>query len=91
LTETAKNAYLKNHYNISLEDYLRLFEKQKERCAGCKRHQSDLEKALAVDHCHETRKVRGLLCSMCNLGLGTLNDDSQILRRLAKYLDKYNK
>jgi len=43
---------------------------------------------INVDHCHSTGKVRGLLCSGCNRGLGSFQDRSEVLRRAADYLDK---
>lgn len=39
-----------------------------------------------VDHDHETGQVRGILCSNCNLGVGNVKDDVDLLRRMAKYL-----
>lgn len=43
---------------------------------------------MAVDHDHETGKVRGLLCKECNWTLGLVNDDSNRLRKMADYLDR---
>ncbi|MFP3967298.1 endonuclease VII domain-containing protein [Actinomadura fulvescens] len=43
--------------------------------------------AVHVDHCHETGKVRGLLCPECNTGMGQLRDDPVTLRRAADYLE----
>ena len=43
---------------------------------------------MAIDHCHDTNRVRGLLCKDCNLVIGWLNDDPARLRALADYLER---
>lgn len=88
--ETARKDNLKSSYGISLEKYNELFTTQDGKCAICKKHQSELTKALAVDHCHTTKKVRGLLCTNCNIGVGNLQDNEEILRAALEYL-KYNR
>jgi hypothetical protein len=60
------NVELIRKYGITLETYVLLFEKQKGRCAICGRSQKDFKRRLAVDHDHETGKIRGLLCVGCN-------------------------
>lgn len=77
---------LRYEYGIDLAKYKSMLEKQEGKCAGCLRHQSEFKIALAVDHCHRTGKVRGLLCSACNKGIGLLKDDPKLLLRLAEYL-----
>ena len=42
-----------------------------------------------VDHCHTTGKIRGLLCSGCNIGLGHCREDANILRGLASYIENF--
>lgn len=41
---------------------------------------------LNVDHDHETGKIRGVLCSSCNLGLGKFKDDLKLLKAAVKYI-----
>jgi hypothetical protein len=69
----------------------KLFEEQRGRCAICNRHQFEFSKKLAVDHSHETEKVRGLLCSNCNHAIGQLKDDPELCFRAAEYLIKHGK
>jgi len=85
-----RNSIYKKKYNISLDDYNKLFINQYGQCLICKIHQSELSKALAVDHDHKTGEVRGLLCSKCNIMLGLVNDDTTILLNLIKYLSINN-
>jgi len=56
-------------------------------CPGCAKP-LDHAGTPHLDHCHETNKVRGLLCARCNLALGHALDDPATLRRLAEYLDQ---
>ena len=82
--------FLKLNYNITIEEYNNIFEKQEGYCIGCGKHQSDLEKSLCVDHSHKTGEVRGLLCDNCNKALGFVNDNINVLENLTKYLKFYN-
>ena len=58
-------------------------------CATCGIHQSELKKSLSVDHNHKTGKIRGLLCSKCNFGIGQFNDDLKLIDSVKKYLIKH--
>lgn len=76
---------LKRRLGMSLEQYNSLKEKQSNLCAICKQPEQ-FNGSLAVDHCHATGKVRGLLCTNCNRGLGHFKDSTDNLRNAVEYL-----
>lgn len=86
--EKARN--LRAKFSLSLEDYNRMLEAQGGVCAICRNPETHKRngklKALAVDHHHSTGKIRGLLCSDCNTGIGKLKDDPKVLLAAAEYL-----
>ena len=78
---------MQRNYGIDLSTYNRMFQEQGGVCKICNLPQkSTRNDRLAVDHCHETGKVRGLLCDGCNRGIGLLKDDYRIIERAASYL-----
>jgi hypothetical protein len=77
---------LKHTFNISLEDYNKLFQDQKGLCRICKKHQSQLNEILVIDHNHDTDEIRGLLCRSCNMALGLLKDNKIFLQNALDYL-----
>lgn len=79
---------LRRHYDLSPEDYETLLEGQNGVCAICGRDEdpSAFVTRLTVDHCHDTGKVRGLLCGPCNRAIGLFNDDASVIERAAAYL-----
>lgn len=82
------NAHYKREYTygLSKEDYLVLLETQDNKCAICNTDQKELTRKLVVDHCHTTNKVRGLLCSHCNVGIGMLKENENNLMAAIQYL-----
>ncbi|KKM27158.1 hypothetical protein LCGC14_1577570 [marine sediment metagenome] len=88
-TDKYLNTKLQRAYGITLVQWQEMFEKQKGRCKICGKHQSELKKTLSVDHCHSTGEVRALLCHQCNIALGFVNEDSDIVLRLLEYIDEY--
>lgn len=80
---------LAKKYGISHEGYNRLFDLQLGKCAICGVHQSDQKKTMAVDHCHKTMKVRGLLCSHCNRILGWFKDNPVTILKAVGYLQAH--
>lgn len=86
-TDHYKNLSLIRDYGIDLVKYNQMFVEQSGCCKICNVHQSDLKISLAVDHCHTTGKVRGLLCGSCNRALGLFKDEPEILLEAARYLN----
>jgi len=85
---TIQKNRLKKRYGISIDDYNDLYNQQNGCCAICGIHQSQLSSALGVDHCHTTKIIRGLLCHRCNLALGLVKNDIDILKKMINYLLK---
>lgn len=84
--ERAREKSLKKWYGITLADYNNMFEKQNGFCLICGVHQSEIKKALCVDHNHDTGEIRGLICDACNKGLGHFKDNENLLQRAIDYL-----
>ena len=72
-------------YGITVEQYDAMFAAQGGVCGICEKPCVS-GRRLAVDHCHETGAVRGLLCTRCNPGLGYFQDDADLLERASRYL-----
>jgi hypothetical protein len=73
-------------YNLTIDDYNKMFTSQNGCCKICGKHQSEFKKSLSIDHNHQTNEVRGLLCNNCNTILGHAKDDIEILQNAIKYL-----
>lgn len=92
-----KDRLLRKCFGISLDDYLLMFNNQNGLCKICnkpetaKQVNSEAVRMLAVDHDHDTGKIRSLLCSRCNLALGQFNDDIVILESAIEYLKYHGK
>jgi len=79
---------LKHRFGISLEDYNRILEEQNYCCGICGVHRDFITQHMAVDHCHKTGKIRGLLCKNCNSGLGFFQDNNEVLEKAITYLNQ---
>lgn len=87
----ARKNELNRYYNLTEQGYSDILSKQDMGCAICGAEKSDsLHRRLSVDHCHKTEKVRGLLCTKCNNGIGNFNDDIILLKNAIKYLETAN-
>ena len=74
---------VKRLYNVTEEDIKKLLDTEQCECCG------DTSGNYVVDHDHETEEVRGFLCNPCNKALGFANDNPEILRNLADYLERH--
>lgn len=84
VTRRRKNGSIKK-FGINVNQYQMILEEQNHKCFICNEKEN---RALAIDHCHTSGKVRGLLCSNCNRGLGMFLDDPQLLQNAVKYLQR---
>ena len=87
---TARRTRLRAGYGLSVEDYDDLLETQGGVCAICQ-GVCPTGRRLAVDHCHVSGVVRGLLCAMCNRSLGLLRDAPANLAACLVYLAAHGK
>lgn len=84
--ERIRNYHIKRDHGITQNEFVLLFEKQNKLCKICKK-ELNLFKATHIDHCHKTNKIRGLLCTNCNVGLGHFKDSPDLLRQAALYCE----
>lgn len=84
--EKDKDIKLRRAYGISYAEYLTMLDTQQGGCAICGVTTNGKRKAFAVDHCHSSGKVRGLLCSKCNTAIGSLQEDVGIMLRAIEYV-----
>jgi len=81
-----KFSRIKKQYGLTKDQYLQLVKDQGSSCKICNLFIEDHFK-LHIDHSHKTKKVRGLLCSRCNQGIGLLDHNSKLFYKAALYCD----
>lgn len=82
----SRKSQLKLDFGITPEHYEEMSIAQNHLCKICNKPETYKNRSLAVDHCHITGKVRGLLCMACNVGLGNFKDDENLLMKAIEYL-----
>lgn len=92
-TQTMLRHTLKT-YGLTIDSYNDLLESQGGGCAICGAKESTRGNGktsrLVVDHNHDTGEVRGLLCHLCNTGIGCLQDDEELVQKALNYLRRNN-
>jgi len=88
MKELGRSSNYRRVYGVDIAEYERLLEAQDGRCAICGSTdpRASRTRFLQIDHDHVTGKIRGLLCSPCNLGIGKFDEDLARLEAAARYL-----
>jgi hypothetical protein len=87
--ELQKSSHCRRLYGITFAEKQALLAAQGGVCKICNRSEWP-GKGPAVDHCHTTGKIRGILCSHCNTAIGLMRDDPSRLRAAIAYLEATN-
>lgn len=83
----ARERSLKHRYGITTEEYSAMLARQGGHCALCDRTPaSERHGRLNVDHCHDTGRIRGLLCTVHNSALAAFGDNEDGLIRAVAYI-----
>jgi hypothetical protein len=86
---TNRERHLKYDLGVDLSDYYSMMKEQSGRCAICQSEDPKTRHGhFCIDHCHKSKKLRGLLCGPCNFMLGNALDLPERLRAGAVYLEK---
>lgn len=90
-----KRSHLKSKFGLSMERYQEMLDAQEGVCAICFKEETVIDgktgriRSLAVDHSHDTKIVRGLLCMGCNQGIGNMKEDFTTILRAARYIQSH--
>lgn len=77
---------LRTLFGLTIDEYNQMLENQNHSCKICG-IQEPMGYGWHVDHCHETNKVRGILCQKCNQGIGLFSDKVETLQKAIQYLE----
>lgn len=90
MSKLRRESHLRRMYGITVAEYERLFQAQGNCCACCKSIDPKSEQGWCIDHEHETKVVRGILCAQCNRGIGFLGDTLEGVQKAVDYLAAHN-
>lgn len=84
-----RNRDLWRNYTLTVDEYETLYHQQQGLCKICGLPEMTKRfKWLSVDHNHTTNTIRGLLCAHCNRGIGSFQEDIQLLQKAIEYLNR---
>jgi hypothetical protein len=78
--------YYRRNYGLTPDERDAMLAMQGGKCKICGQVEPD-RRSWAIDHCHDSGKIRGILCRSCNLALGLVRDDKGVLKAMIEYLD----
>lgn len=84
--ETAKKGRYLREYGITYDAALEMLEKQNFLCEICDKEIT--EKTMVVDHCHDQKRVRSILCNLCNISLAPIEREGFLEKALA-YIERH--
>lgn len=87
--QVSRDKEYRRKYGIGLDEYNNILKAQQGVCAICQ-NSCNTGMNLAVDHCHDTKKVRGLLCKNCNTAIGLFMEDIENMNKAIEYI-KFHK
>lgn len=86
---TNRERHLKYDLGVDLADYYLMLKSQNKKCAVCRSSDPKTKHGhFCIDHCHKSKRIRGLLCGPCNFMLGNASDSPARLRAGADYIEK---
>lgn len=88
LKSRRRNTRLKKKFGINYNQYQKILEEQDYKCFICGEKEPADNRILSVDHCHDTGRIRGLLCSNCNTALGKFKDNVNYLTKAIEYITR---
>jgi len=87
----SKKSFILSKYKLNDIQHKELIARQNNLCKICGKPETSKFKGklkrLAIDHCHKSGNVRGLLCAACNVGIGVFNDSTELLKKAIAYLE----
>ena len=95
--EATKASDIKKRFGLTYDEYDRMMKAQDSRCGICGNKETALNpktgqpRALAIDHCHKTGAIRGLLCTNCNRGIGNFREQPALFFAAIAYLQRHEK
>lgn len=84
--EQTRRWYMKSKYNLTRDAYDAMLTAQGNACAICFTPDPGAKRDWRIDHVHGTKKIRGLLCHNCNVAIGHVKENTDVLKRMITYL-----
>lgn len=86
---------IKRQYGLTPEEHAEKLKNSNHVCDICEKPETSVDgrtgslRILSVDHCHNSKKLRGMLCTRCNTTIGRVEENTELLEKMINYLNKY--